>query len=42
MYTRGVLVCTVNIFTGRLSFMGARGAHKRHDGYYYSYHRVLN
>ena len=32
----------VNNFTGRPSLMDARGAHKRHHGYYYSYHRVLN
>ena len=31
-----------NNFTGRLSFMGARGAHKRHHECYYLYHRVLN
>ena len=33
---------SVNIFTGRPSFMGARSAHKLHHGCYYSYHRVLN
>ena len=33
---------SVNIFTGRPSFMGARGAHKLHHGHNYSYQRVQN
>ena len=33
---------SVNIFTGRPSFMGARRVRKRHHEYNYSYHRVLN
>ena len=35
-------IISVNIFTNRPSFMGARGAHKRHHWYNYSYHRVQN
>ena len=31
---------SVHIFTGRPFFMGARGAHKRHQKYDYSYQRV--
>ena len=33
---------SVNTFTDCPSLMGARGAHKRHQGYNYSYHRVQN
>ena len=33
---------SVNIFTGRPFFMGARDAHKQHHGNNYSYHRVQN
>ena len=33
---------SMNIFTGRPSFMGARRAHKRHHAYILSYHRVQN
>ena len=33
---------SVNIFTGRPFYMGARGARKWYHGCYYSYNRVLN
>ena len=33
---------SMNIFTGRSSFMDARGAYKRHHGCYYTHHRLQN